>query len=195
MERFKFIYLTGLMAVIISLSGLLLWLSTQSTLVASMGLAFSFLTAFMVILGGYHAYVYYNDKKFSNHTLKERRKHFLGHVVVLSLGLAMSWVNFNTFKRYALPDKDQKIHLTVSNTSDAPVANLKFKLGSQKYTIKTLDKREIQRFDLKPVGEGTFFTELIEDGLKREAAITIGKNDREILLRVDYQHNLLPEVQ
>lgn len=195
MERFKFIYLAGLVAVIISLSCLLLWLMTQATIVASMGLGLSFLTAFMVILGVYHAYVYYNDKKFSNNTLKERRKHFLGHTLVLSLGLALSWTNFTTFKNYALPSKEQKIQLTVSNTSDKPVENLEFKLGSQKYTIKKLDKRKIQKFELKPVGESSFSAELVEDNLKREASIAIGAEDNKILLRVDYQHNLLPEVQ
>lgn len=195
MERFKFIYLTGLMAIIISLSCLLLWLATQSTLVASMGFGLSFLTAFMIALGGYHAYVYYNDKKQSKNTLKERRKHFLGHTLALSLGLALSWINFSTLKNYVLPTENKKITVTVSNTSDKTVENLKFQLGSQKYTIKSLAGRKIQRFDLNPIGEGTFSTELMEDNFKREASIAVGSNNRSILLRVDYQHNLLPEVQ
>jgi hypothetical protein len=195
MERFKFIYLTGLVATIISLSCLLLWLFTKSTLIASMGFGLSFLTAFMVILGIYHAYIYYNDKKFSKNTLKERRKHFLAHTLVLSLGLAFSWVNFTTLKNYALPSENEKITLTVSNTSDKPVENVKFRLGSQKYTIDKLDKRKSQIFELNPVGEAIFYTELVEDNLKREASISIGSDNHEILLRIDYQHNLLPEVQ
>lgn len=195
MERFKFIYLTGLMAIIISLSCLLLWLITQSTLVASIALGLSFLSGFMVILGGYHAYIYYNDKKRSKNTLKERRKHFLGHTLVLSLGLALSWVNFSTLKNYVLPTESEKISVTVSNTSDTTVENLKFQLGSQKYTIQSLAGRKTQKFELKPIGEGMFSTELTIDNLKREASIAVGADNHSILLRVDYQQNLLPEVQ
>lgn len=195
MERYKFVYLSGFLASIISLSCLLLWLLTQQLFVAQLSFGLSILTAMMALSGAYYAYVFYNDKTVSKNTLKTRRKHFIGHTVALSLGLALSWVNFKTFKAQSFPTASEVVTVSVNNTSDSPVQNLSFQLGSQRQVIKTLDPRKSKSFELKPIGEGTFSAELTEEGLKREASIAVGSDNQFILLRVDYQHNLLAEVQ
>lgn len=195
MERYKFIYLSGLLASIVSLSCLLLWLTTQQLFVAQLSFGLSFCTALMALSGVAYAFSYYNDKSVSKNTLKARRKHFIGHTVALSLGLALSWVNFKTFKAQSFPKDSEIVTVSVNNTSDQAVENLEFKLGSQRHVIKSLEPRTSKSFELKPVGESSFSAELTEEGLKREASIAVGSDNQFILLRVDYQHNLLAEVQ
>ena len=94
-----------------------------------------------------------------------------------------------------MPKAYQEVVVKVSNTSDRPVKDLSFQLGSQKYRIESLAPRKNQEFRLKPAGNTHFSSVLHEENYQREASIAVGEDNRFILLRIDYQHNLLPEVQ
>ncbi len=195
MERYKFIYLTGLIAMILCLSSLLFWLVSPQPLLATLGFYLSFLTFLISGVGVYHMFKYYNDKSASKNTLRSRRKHFLGHTITLSLGLAFSWVTFSTFQAQGAAPGASTVTVTVSNTSDMEIKDLHFSLGGQKKTVKALKGRESKDFKFKIGGTSTFSANLTEDGLKREAAIAVAEDNHRILLRIDYQHNLLPEVR
>ena len=196
MERHKFIYLTGLLPTLVLAILMAFWYFFSAPALAWLGVLLSPLGIIIVLIGLWHAAKYYNDQSVSDKERRSRRQYFLKHTVVLSLGLAMSWVGFRTFSPHAsFMGRAGQLEIRMKNTSDTPVKDLKLQIGKQTQTIPEIAARDDKILTVTVTEDTVLKAELDEEGLKREIQVQITPQDRSLFLRIDYQHNLLPEVQ
>jgi len=197
MQRERFLYLAGILPVAILSILLTIWLSYAPTPIGWLGLILSPLGLIISGIGWVKAWQYYNDSTASNAEAKARRTHFLGHVAALSLGVGFSWLSFQTFRAQVSFSEGAKTKLEVQikNTSAEPVIDLKVTLGRQKETIQTLDARESKSLSFNIISQQTLQIELDRPEGKRISSVAVGPENHRVLVRVDPQLNILPEVQ
>ncbi len=197
MQRERFLYLAGLLPVAILAILLSIWLSFAPTPIGWLGLVLSPLGLIIASIGWVKAWQFYNDKTASSNELQQRRKHFLGHIFVLSLGLGFSWLSFQTFKAQVSFSKGAKSQLEVQlkNTSSETVKDLKIQLGQQKQTVPVLTSRESKSLYFNILSQKTLQVELNRPEGQRVSQVAVGPENHHVLVRIDPQLNLLPEVQ
>ncbi len=195
MERKQFIYLSGILPVAVCSVLVFLLLLTGFSLLVWIGLLMAGLGMLVSAFGCYHAYLYYNDKKIPTREQKARRQNFLGHTVALSLGLVFSYQSFQMFRQSSdSASAGGGLTIIVKNTSDRPAKDLKIKAGFFNQHIKELPARGEQTFNLNLMQETTLSTELGSGKDIPKASIQIAPTDRNVLIRLDYNQNILPEV-
>lgn len=194
MERRKFIYLAGLIPVIVCCLLQAVWMLTAAKPVSWLGLLGALLMLLFALFGCLHAYQFYHETNVSDQQKKLRRKDFLGHTIVLSLGLVFSFQSLRTFQSYAFASSKNEITLTIKNTSDQPVRDLHVELGMLNQTIKEIPARGEKELKVTLLSESRLLTYLGNGKNTPQANILVGPGDHTVLLRIDYQQNLLPEV-
>ncbi|MGV3525290.1 MAG: hypothetical protein ACO1RX_13750 [Candidatus Sericytochromatia bacterium] len=195
MERYRFIYLSGLIPVMAASILLFLWILTGTAPVRWMGLLLTPLGFVLAMLGVYHASLYYMDRSVSDGERQRRRKHFLGHTVVLSLGLTLSFQGFNIFRSASARTGSDGLMVTISNTSDQAVKNLQIQVGGSRENIPEIAPRAKKDLRFNVLGETTLKAQLGDGESARKAEVLVGSDNHTVLVRIDYQQNILPEVQ
>lgn len=195
MERHKFIYLTGLLPVLACVILLFFWILTGAAPLGWLGLILSLLGVVISLLGCYHAYQYYNDKKISDRERKLRRKHFLWHTTVLSIGLVFSWQSVQYFRRtVVLPGQKAGLVITVKNTSQQVVKDIQLQVGAMRQTIQELPVKGSQEFQTNIPGETELRAQVGTGANAGKAIITVGPENHAVLLLIDPMMNLIPEI-
>lgn len=194
MDRAKFIYLTGLLPILLCVLLVALWILTASLPVGWIAVILSALAGIVSLIGIYHAYAFYTDKTVSKPEYQQRRKFFLGHSLALSLGLAMSFQTFQYLRAsVASASATGGLTITVKNTGTETVKHLHFALGTYQQTIDELPGHGEKVFKTVLPMDATLSADFGQkDGPK--AQISIGSESRNVLIRIDPQQNILPEV-
>lgn len=196
MQRERFLYLVGILPVAILSLLLFIWLLYAPTPIGWLGLILSPLCLIISGIGWIQAWQFYNDKNASTHEIRDRRKHFLGHVFVLSLGVGFSWISFQTFRAQAsFTSKGRPLEVYVNNTSGHAIKELKVQLGQQKQTIAVLEARQSKTLSFNNVSPKILESELSTPEGIRLSQVAVGPENHRVLLRIDPQLNLLPEVK
>lgn len=195
MERKRFIYLAGFMPIAICSVLLFLWLLTGFSLLGWLGVIMSLVGILITLAGFYHSYVFYNDKSVPDKERKDRRKHFLWHTTVLSVGLVLSFQCFQIFRQASAVPGREPLTIMVKNTSDKPAKNIRIKAGMFNELIKELPARGEKDFKLNLVQETTLTAELGTGAMAPKATLQVSPSDHTVLIRLDYNQNILPEVQ
>lgn len=196
MERERFIYLIGLVPIVITSVLLVIWLATGQPLLTWIGLLGSLLALLAVIYGFVQGYGFYNDKTVPERELKARRRHFIGHTVVLSLALAFSFQGLRVFKHnLAMPGQASGLEVLIKNTSDQPARDLQIQAGAFNERIAEIPARGQHSLHINLPVETVLTARLGTGTDKPAASIQVGPSDRSLLLRLDFQQNILPEVQ
>jgi len=198
MERHKFVYLAGLLPIAITSLVLLSWSLLGSQTLQWLGLVLSPLCFMLAFIGSLFGLQHYFEKQISVQERKQRRKHFIGHTLALSLGLAFSFQSFNLFRVEASRSLQQstQLEVVISNTSMSPAKNIEVRLGEQVHRVKEVESRKDSRFHLT-IGEAdAVLTATMGSGSDlRQAEVVVDKSINFVRLRLDPQQNILPELQ
>lgn len=195
MERHRFVYLTGLLPVLVSSVLLFLWMLLAAPLLSLLGVILTLVSLVVALLGCYLAYKYYSDSTSPATEQKSRRKHFLGHCVALSLGLAFSFQTFQFFRQnLAVPNSSQGLVITIKNTSLQPAKNFHVQVGLLNETIKEIPAQGKQVLTTHLAAETTLTAQLGNGENAQQAKVLVGPQDHNVLLRLDPLQNILPDV-
>lgn len=195
MERHKFIYLTGLLPVLVCVLMLFFWILTGAAPLGWLGLVLSLLGVIVGLIGFYHAYQYYNDKKVSDRERKFRRKHFIWHTTVLSIGVVFSFQSLQYFRRtVVLPGQKGGLTIIVKNTSQQVAKDIHIQAGTLNQNIKELPIKGQQELQTNIPGETTLTAQMGSGETASKVAITLGPENHMVLLLIDPMMNLMPEI-
>lgn len=196
MERERFIYLIGLVPIAVTSVLLLIWLATGLPLLTWLGLLGSLLALLAVIYGFFQGYGFYNDKSVPERERQARKRHFIGHTVVLSLALAFSFQGFRVFRsNLAIPGQASGLEILIKNTSDQPAKDLQIQAGTFNERIAEIPARGERSLHINLAVETVLTARLGAGSEKPAASVQVGPSDQALLLRLDFQQNIMPEVQ
>jgi len=198
--RSKTIYSFGLLSVVLSLSLILLWLYFQASSLIWVGLVLSPVAFLIVVLTALYGIFGRLESKSAAKAIRYPYRHLVGHVFVLSLGLVISFQSFNLFRHKAashLKVQNQKdVTVVIKNTSGREVKNIYVSLDKQSEKIDTLDKQQSTELRFILDGENAVLNARIGEATSlRQTELEIDKSTRSVFLNIDFQHNILPEVQ
>lgn len=189
------IYLMALSAILLCCFLLTLWILTPAKGIAWLALFGSILALVITLVGLKKVFLLHSQSSHRSNPQAIYKYDLLGQSSVLIFALVFSFLSAQNFKDIAFsPVKANQVEILVSNTSDQQLDEINLKLGTFSRQFKAFPARKQEKMTVPLALSANLVIELKHQGQTRQSTLLVQPSDHQVLLRLDYNQNILPEL-